>query len=355
MKNKNFFLCLFAFLFVQTYAQKYHDNDFSGYVNYTNIPLVNVRFNPLLFDYVLNREPEYYSGNKIKKITYLLDGQLSQSVEYDKDGNVKESFFKSGSKYLTSKNKDEIVTIEYINNKENFISSKKITPEGKLIRIKNQYAVSKNDSTVNKFYYENNKIIKKEQYFNNKIQRKSEFKYDKNLLINIVNTDYVVQVQPKQISESENITYKYDANGNCISIENINYFGVLKNKHFFTYNNQNKLVKEIYSLNEGVGSQVDEGFIEYGYDNKNRVSKIIEKNKQKASSAVILYGENNKIKSVTINCDSCYSTYFPISFYPNKMINIYDFKYDEKENMIEMSNTINGELRNKTEFAIEYY
>lgn len=353
--HKDILIWVCLLFFTRSYTQKYNDKDFIGYINYKQIPLVNVNFNPLLFDYVLNREPEWYSKNKIKKITYLLDGQFNQSVQYLEDGNVVESNYSGGSKYITSKNKNEIITTQYNNNKEIFIISNKIATDGKLIRIKNQYATSKNDSTVTKFYYENNRIIKKEQYFNNKIQRKSEFKYGKNVLTSMINTDYVTQVQPGQTHESENVVYKYDDNENCISIERTHYFGILKNKHSFTYNNQHKLIKENYVLDVGMGSQTNEGEIEYVYDDKNRINKIFEKNKQKASTADILYGENNKVILITINCSSCYSTYFPINFYPGKMTNVYSFKYDGKGNMIEMNNTVNGELRNKTQFIIEYY
>ncbi|MCW3162011.1 hypothetical protein [Chryseobacterium oryctis] len=354
--GKNILIWFCIVFFVQSYAQKYSDKDFIGYVNYTNIPLVNVRFNPLLFDHVLDREPEWYSKNKIKKITYLMDGQFYQSFQYSRDGNVVESNYEKGSKYLTSKNKDEIITIGYNNDKENTIVSKKMTPDGKLLRIKSQYATTKNDSTINKFYYENNRIVKKEQYFNNKIQRKSEFKYDKNLLVNMINMDYAIQVQPNQTRESDNIIYKYDSQNNCISIEGVRYFGVLKDRHFYKYSSKNKLLREDYILNEGKGSEINEGSIEYAYAEKDRLSKISESNKSKASVTQIIYGDNNKVKSIIINCDNgCYSTYFPINFYPGKITCVYDIKYDDKNNMIEINNTLNGQLKNKSEYIIEYY
>ena len=89
--HKNILIWVCLLFFTRSYTQKYNDKDFIGFINYKQIPLVNVNFNPLLFDYVLNRAPEWYSKNKIKKITYLLDGQFNQSVQYLEHGNLVES------------------------------------------------------------------------------------------------------------------------------------------------------------------------------------------------------------------------------------------------------------------------
>lgn len=70
----------------------------------------------------------------------MLDEQFSQSVQYSEDGNIVESNYKGGSKYITSQNKNEIITTQYNNNKEKFLlSQKKITPDGKI--DKNQKSI----------------------------------------------------------------------------------------------------------------------------------------------------------------------------------------------------------------------
>ncbi len=352
--NKSVFL-ICSLLFIHSFAQKYDDKDFLGYINYIQISSVNVRFNPLLFEGILDREQDWYAKNKIKKITYLFNEKFSQSTSYAQDGSIAESSFNSGSKNIISKNKNEVRTVEYNNGKENFVSVKKMSSDGKLLSMKNQYTSSKKDSTVTRFYYENAKIVNKEQLFNNKLQRKSEFKYDKNLLTKLVGTDYVMQVQPNQTHEAENVNYKYDDAGNCILIERSHYFGVLKNRHIFTYNNQNKLIKEVYTLDQGEGSKTNEGTIEYDYNANNKIIKIIEKNQQKNSHTEVLYSKNDKVDTVTITCESCYSTYFPINFYPGKMTNVYNFKYDDRGNLTEIINTVNGELKSRTQYLIEYY
>lgn len=337
-------------------AQKYEAKDFIGYTNYINISSVNVRFYDLLFEYPINQDKTWISKNKIKKISYLFNGKVFQSQNYFEDGSIAKSEFDSGSSYVYTKNGKDILITEYHNKKEFSTTLEKFSNDGKMIERKSQFSNGQKNAKILKIFYIDDKVVKTEQYFNDKIEYKNEFTFSADLLKNIIKTDYKVEVQPKQTRENENVTLKYDDNNNCVEIVNVKYFGQLKNTHLFKYNAKNNLVEENYALNEGKNSTKEIGIIKYEYDNENRISEIIEEQEGKGSIININYALNKKIEKLVISSSTkAFSSYLPFSFYVGKNKKVFDFSYDNKNNLIEIKEFFNGDLDNSKQFLIEYY
>ncbi|KMQ66105.1 hypothetical protein ACM46_00635 [Chryseobacterium angstadtii] len=352
--RKHILFCLTVFAFIQTYAQEYRDKDFIGSVNYISIPLVNVRFR-YLFPYNGDSDKDWVLKNKIKKISYLRKGELEQTTQYLEDGNEAEITFKSGARFKASKDKDLLTGKSYQNDREISTKWQQFDPGGRLVEIREQYSESP-EITVMKIYYSDGRVVKTESFLNNKIQQKYDVFYEKNLLTQYISTHLSANRKPGQTREFENIVYRYDQNNNCISIENKHSFGEITSSHYFKYDDKNNLIQENYILDVGPGTTKKEGTIQYTYDNLRRATKVVEVRDGKKSIAEIHYGENNKVKSITVTGDKdSYSSYFPIAFYFEKMKTVYDFKYDHKDNLIEYIAMTNGNLDNKAQYIIEYY
>ncbi|AZA79118.1 hypothetical protein EG347_17160 [Chryseobacterium sp. G0186] len=352
--RKLILFCVIVFTFIHTYAQEYRDKDFIGSITYLNVRLVNVRFG-YLFPYSGDSDKDWILKNKIKKISYLRKGELEQTTQYLEDGTETDTIFKSGATFKTSKDKDLLISLAYQNDREVYTKWEKVDSSGRLIEIKLQYSGSP-DITTTKIYYADGRVVKTENFLNNKIQNVYENFYEKNLFIKHVSTHLNGNRQPGQPRELEDIVYQYDKNNNCISIESKQYFGEQISRHHFKYDDKNNLLEESYIMNEGANTTKKEGSILYTYDSQHRATKVVEVSNNKKSVAEISYGENNKVKSITVTGDKdCYSSYFPIIFYYEKMKAVYDFKYDHKDNLIQYTAIVNGQLNNKAEYIIEYY
>lgn len=343
-----------AFTFMHTHAQEYRDKDFIGNITYLNVRLVNVRLG-YLFPYSVDSDKGWIFKNKIKKISYLRKGELEETAQYFEDGNNSEMIFKSGSKFKTLKEKGLLITKAYQNDREVSTKWTEFDSSGRLVEIKEQYLGS-SDITTTKIYYADGRVVKTEIFFNNKIQNIYENFYERKLFTKHVSTHLSDNRQPGQTRELENTVYQYDKNNNCISIENKQYFGESISRHYFKYDDKNNLVEENYIISDGLGTKKSEGSIQYTYDGQHRAIKVIEIRGNKKSIAEIIYEENNKVKSITVTGDKdSYSSYFPIFFYDENMKAVYNFKYDHKDNLVEYTAMVNGQLNNKAEYIIEYY
>lgn len=343
-----------VFAFIYTDAQEYRDKDFIGSITYLNVRLVNVRLN-YLFPYSSDSDKNWIFKNKIKKISYLKNGELEQTTQYFEDGNNSEMIFKSGATFKTSKDKNLLTSLAYQNDREIYTQWEKFDFNGQLIETKLQNSGSP-DITTSKIYYADGRVVKTENFLNDKIQNIYENFYEKKLFTKHVSIYLSGNRQPGQTRELENTVYQYDKNNNCISIESKQYFGESINRHYFKYDDKNNLLEENYIVDDGYGITKKKGSIHYTYDSQGRATKVVEVSNNKKSVAEISYGENNKVKSITVTGDkNCSSSYFPIFFYYEKMKAVYDFKYDYKGNLIEYTAMVNGQLNNKAEYIIEYY
>lgn len=352
--KKNILIILICFSYAVSYAQTYQIKNFIGYVNYMNLPEANFRNKDLSF-FIEMDNPEWISKNKIRKISYLKNGVLEQENQFFDNGDTQSSLYNSGTVYQTSRKGNDYVTQEY--NKDKVISMyyRFFKPNGELDRTKKQFAGAK-DSTVNKFTYSGNMIVKTERFFNNKIQSKYEFEYKNGKLVHMTNTDFKIELKPNQTREAEKVIYKYDTNNNCISVENIKFFGNLKDSHSFVYDVNNKLIREDYTLSEGSPSSIQKGIIEYSYYKNGKLSKVVEANNSKKSTLIFDYNEDGKISSVNITGDQrATSSYMYLGLFTDNINKKLNIKYDKKGNIIEVLTFVNGELTDKVNYNIEYY
>lgn len=351
--KKMLFIFTILLFYSNCFAQISNDEDYVGYVKSINLPNKRIRFVfPLVYTTNIISQ-NWISKNKVKKVAYFFNDKLEHESSYTENGDLIQS--KSGDGIITTtvykKTTDgvEKVLTRIYNERNTETQYEKKNNKGQYVNLKKMF----NGGLANNlmiFYNDDDKIIKTIRYNGDKLVAESEFEYTNKLINSYKLFDYNITTNN---SLSEDTKYKYDENNNCILIETNSYFGQKKLVYNFDYEN-GLLIKETSKINEGNLVLINEIF--YEYDSEKRLVEVIEVNDLKKSIIKILYNKAGKIETLLITGDRlASSSFFPLQLYTENAIQKIEVSYDDRNNLVDYKTFINGELRNKEHYDIEYY
>lgn len=352
MKNKLFFLIL-TYYSVSSYAQTNLKNTPAKYFD-PNLPMENME------------SQSFIREKKIKKVTHIkkldIENYRIDTIKvntFDREGKETNTLYYSGGKKSEQINHQYEKNIKKSHTMKLLLSGKiydddygdshyQFDENKNLIYLKTSY--KKEKPREFKYLYKNSKLILKEHLYMDKINVSYEYIYnDKNLL-----TEYTYFSFENEKSEKrsvDNTLYFYDSLNNCIKMI-LKLNNEIIGQKDFKYNNDNKLIQEIYTYsNYGT---TEKGQIDYFYNN-GKISKIIEKNDKNGKiESEIFYTENDNLLKIVSNYSNGRS-YRYINTINDTGNHIFNYQYDNNGNLKELKISENGNIRSIYEFSTEYY
>lgn len=236
--------------------------------------------------------------------------------------------------------------------------------ENNIVRLKHFWIKPKSDTIYRSFmnyaYNKDGQLASRNDSAERRITRLTTYQYKNGNLVSIK-----TYPQPERKGNFREVAYSYSPNNLLIERTERQVDGTVDvsyslDSHSYHYNNLKQLVKESYS---GASYQGKETIVEYTYNEQNKLATMKLTRDSLYRNAAYSY-ENGKLVLINVetNAWNAFHTemYIPLSSHLSPMTPVpfnyqVRYRYDEKGNVTERVDLLNGQAKSTTSFLIEYY